>query len=50
MYGFVAICGYGLVTFDEFGIVTLRESVPGIYMLLRAGGYQLVHGPGSKRS
>ena len=46
----VTICGYGLGTIDEFGVTTLRENVPGIYMLPRAGGYQLVHGPGSKRS
>ena len=39
---------YGLVTFGEFGLVTLRENVLGIFLLSRAGGYQLVHGPGSK--
>ena len=49
-YRVVTICGYGLVTLDEFGVVTLRENVPGIFMLPRAGGYQLVHGPRSKRS
>ena len=27
-----------------------RPRCPSIFMLLRAGGYQLVHGPGSKRS
>ena len=36
------------MTLDEFGLVTLRENVPGFYMLPRAGGFQLVHGPGSK--
>ena len=40
----------GLVTIGEFGGGPLRENVPGIYMLPRAGGYQLAHGPGSKRS
>ena len=46
-YGVVPICGYGLVTLGEFGVVPLRENVPGIFLLFRAGGYQLVHGPGS---
>ena len=41
---------YGLVTLGEFGVVFLRENVPGIFMLLRAGGYHCVHGPGSKCS
>ena len=40
----------GLVTLalGEFGLVPLRENVPGIYMLHRAGGYHLVHCPGSE--
>ena len=41
----LSICGFG-----EFGGVLLRENVPGIFMLPRAGGHQLVHGPGSKCS
>ena len=44
-YGVLSICGFG-----EFGGVLLRENVPGIFMLPRAGGHQLVHGPGSKCS
>ena len=28
----------------EFGGVPLRENVPGIFLLPRAGGHQLVHG------
>ena len=35
------------VVIDEFGGVPLRENVSCIFMLLRAGGHQLVHGPGS---
>ena len=50
MYGVVTICGYGLVTIDEIGVVILRKHVPGIFLLPRAGGYQLVHGPGAQRS
>ena len=38
------------MTLDEIGVVILREDVPGIYILPRAGGQQLVHCPGSKRS
>ena len=37
-YGVVTICGYGLVTLDEMGVVILRKHVPGIYMPPRAGG------------
>ena len=44
-YDVVPNCGYGLVTLGEFGVVPLRENVPGIFMLPRAGGYHLVHGP-----
>ena len=43
--GVVSICGLG-----EFGGVPLRENVPGIFLLPRADGHQLVHGPGSKCS
>ena len=43
---YVPICGYGLVTLGKFEVVPLREIVPGIFMLPRVGGYQLVHGPG----
>ena len=42
-YGIVPICGCRLVTLLEFGVVALRENVPGIFLLLGAGGYQLVH-------
>ena len=49
-YGIVPICGYGLVTLGEFGAVALRENIPGIFLRLRAGGYQLVHGQGSQCS
>ena len=31
-------CGYGLVTLGELRVVLLRENVPGIFILLRAGG------------
>ena len=41
---------YPSVVIGEFGGVPLRENVPGIFMLPRAGGHQLVHGPGSKCS
>ena len=47
-YGVVTICGYGLTTLDEIGF--FGRACSGIFVLLRAGGYQLVHGPGSKRS
>ena len=47
-YDVVPSCGYGLVTLGEFGIVPLRENVPGIFILPRAGGSHLVHGPGSE--
>ena len=32
----------------SFGLVTLLENVPGNYIPPQTGGYQLVHGPGSK--
>ena len=41
---------YPSVVIGEFGCVPLRENVPGTFMLPRAGGHQLVHGPGSKCS
>ena len=36
------------MTLGEFGLVTLRENVPGIFLPLRTSGCQLVHVPGSK--
>ena len=42
----VPSCGSGLVTLGEFGIVPLRENVPGFFMLPCAGGSHFVHGLG----
>ena len=41
---------YLSVVVGGFGDIPLRENVSGILMLPRAGGHQLVHGPGSKCS
>ena len=48
--GTLPICGSGLVTLGEFEIVLLRQNEAGIFLLPRAGDYQLVHCPGSKCS
>ena len=44
-YGVVSFCGY-LMIFEVF----FRGNVSAILMLRRAGGHQLVHGPGLKYS